>query len=994
MARDAASADIAELLKIQPPNVHSRNEAYSLGTYGKKYGWKDHKSPSRRYFVLYPNEIAYFASEKDVSAGKSGKESKAKGSIPLELFGTCFKVNADEPVAVDTFQNAASARSIRTPQIGIRVRVPSVKRTFYIFLESVQEREAWFVAVQFNLEWLRFQTKDFVDRALDQYVSDPSVSAKEAKIAKVKLRYRFRIRPDETDPRAAYIAQKKLLLGEYDHFRAMVVSVQDLDADMYLAGGSTFLFDIVSTTTQSHDVVQWFLEHFHVSVNQPHLTTKDTPLLKAVQLGNVDTVRVLLDYGADRALTNIYGESAASESLGDELLRNLLRQYTPAVKPSGSLSSRPKKEAAPVDNAKQPAISPARPANVIDRVPHRLVSEQDLISRIDHIVDFFIDSCEDKMARDGFRDASAIQLLTSICYRSKSVDSKVISVVMSHLARIVDVAPLDFLSSEAVHEPLSKTLFHLISSTSFRASFPADLSQLLSSFATRLYKDQSLLVVLMASDHRSPNAFPLFTGLVRLFNQPNIFFSTTYFERLTSSFERILALPQRMVSEFVVHETQFSEITVSHLESFLQRLTAQKFVNVTKEDDAFRTAFFNYLRFLDKLFFRGHNLLLLQLREAVVQCLMTAFSFLRDIVRNNALDAESVHLLEHSIRFLCEIAICIESNPFLELFAEVLFGSRNDQENCVFFCLSSGPEPLCLAALDLLHVFVDRASDVVLDLLIGRFFVDVPFLVGGTSQADLFSIANTAAWESAFPCVFDEPDGLGQYEIDTRLKVIEYCKALSVIQTQSVDRGRMTSRHRASLHRSSFAVPSADLCFFKMSDKVSTGKMCPLLAHLFGRLQSFVVNTPVINIRLTGIISQLAMIPYPPLVGFLLACKLKLSDEWKSLYSIISGLTKHFQSDSRFSEARTKLPLMFGALGIDSRHTADPTSPQSSYDTLIDDVPESASLNPEDALYQKSFFVQLSILLEFRRELLSVLNSWHEIDIWQTQLNAMSTKYQ
>ena len=56
----------------------------------------------------------------------------------------------------------------------------------------------------------------------------------------------------------------------------------------------------------------------------------DTALIHAARLNHLDCVRCLLEFGADREVRNIFGETAVSESTTDTIV-STVQSYRPAV---------------------------------------------------------------------------------------------------------------------------------------------------------------------------------------------------------------------------------------------------------------------------------------------------------------------------------------------------------------------------------------------------------------------------------------------------------------------------------------------------------------------------------------------------------------------------------------------------------------------------------------------------------------------------------------
>eukprot|EP00762_Andalucia_godoyi_P004122 ANDGO_06317.mRNA.1 hypothetical protein len=300
--------------------------------WGRKFGYsQDASALKRRYFSLVEKEVLYFASD-----SHAGKTKKAKGTIKLDSFTTCFRVNMGEPLQLDAL--AKRKGSAEGPN-GLRIRVPSECRSYYIFFDQPEDRDFFHDGICFNIEKIRTADETFIECAL-KHLANASEFIKLEKdaaglVTRMKCALRLRMlpfKPAEEDNGPQACAFRAIRLGKYDIFQAEFVSHanQDLDPSEYILGGTTYLLELISFNLRSETALSWFLDSYDVNVNQPHHVTKDTALLRAVQIGHVELVKILLSYGADVNLANKFGESPMSEAYVPEI-QALLR--TPPASP-------------------------------------------------------------------------------------------------------------------------------------------------------------------------------------------------------------------------------------------------------------------------------------------------------------------------------------------------------------------------------------------------------------------------------------------------------------------------------------------------------------------------------------------------------------------------------------------------------------------------------------------------------------------------------------
>eukprot|EP00762_Andalucia_godoyi_P003716 ANDGO_08616.mRNA.1 hypothetical protein PTSG_12915 len=307
---------------------------YSLSNWGRKHGY-DYYTVKKRFFVLSETSVEYYASAK--TKGKS-----AKGTIPLDLFTTCFRTTRGEPRQEDAVgyikaMNHFYVRGIVEFDHGIRIRAPHISRSYYIFFDSEEIRDQWHRAVNYNIDRIREANPNFLSIAMRHAMQFVGSLGSTITLLKLALRYRFMTRPSVDDPSPQSRVLVSLRKGDYGALRKYLVDGSSygrpIDVNETLLGGGTFLSSMVCRSDAA-DTLRWFLENYPVDVNKPHAVTGDTPLMLAV-LGNQDTsVRILIEYGADRKISNVYGELPMTESLNSEI-KTTLNSYFPPVQRTG-----------------------------------------------------------------------------------------------------------------------------------------------------------------------------------------------------------------------------------------------------------------------------------------------------------------------------------------------------------------------------------------------------------------------------------------------------------------------------------------------------------------------------------------------------------------------------------------------------------------------------------------------------------------------------------
>lgn len=74
------------------------------------------------------------------------------------------------------------------------------------------------------------------------------------------------------------------------------------------ASGHTAL--IYAAKQGQHAALRWLLRHAHADANHAHQGTQQTPLMYAVKSGDVESVKSLLEFGADVSVANAHGATA------------------------------------------------------------------------------------------------------------------------------------------------------------------------------------------------------------------------------------------------------------------------------------------------------------------------------------------------------------------------------------------------------------------------------------------------------------------------------------------------------------------------------------------------------------------------------------------------------------------------------------------------------------------------------------------------------------
>lgn len=335
-------APLRDILKKhrEVPYLSTDLEAYTMSAAGRKYGWKLRNNVKRRFFVLSANSIAYYADQ-----ASADKKKSPKGVIGLDFWTSCDKTAKDEPLEIDTTCWIKMVNGEHDPgsvgfDHGIRVRVPHISRTYYIFLDTQEERDKWFVGVNYNIARIRQRTPGWEFKVLkdlepvqDQFPSDVITKMK------FKLRYKTCLDPAA---RSTSIDHRLLVAcrsGDFSTMRQLLIDnpTVDCNATFDITSGSTLLFELAAQEGAT-DILRWFLDCYSVDVNKAHQLTGDTPVMAASILVNVNVLCVLLEYGADRNIGNKFSELPITACGSNSDIREVLTGYYPPLKLTGTSS--------------------------------------------------------------------------------------------------------------------------------------------------------------------------------------------------------------------------------------------------------------------------------------------------------------------------------------------------------------------------------------------------------------------------------------------------------------------------------------------------------------------------------------------------------------------------------------------------------------------------------------------------------------------------------
>lgn len=540
-----------------------------------------------------------------------------------------------------------------------------------------------------------------------------------------------------------------------------------------------------------------------------------------------------------------------------------------------------------------------------------------------------------------FKENQVISTICKLCEEDTPIG--VASPFLGALAKVVHGVPFEFLSIASNLQPLLESLTRMISDVPFRNLYGAELSAIVSRLSSRLQRDERLLGLFMPDETQ----FSLFDCALEMFVS---FQDGPIAEKSKSALIALSSLSDVSVGSFIVghQDRNLADLALQNLfDSYADMAKVGFSFNDTKNEARTRR-FFKQLAFVDRLLQVGNE----RFAEYLQSCFEVSIG--KEFLDVDIFFAEAVgSMTENSILFLREIFVALEASRSMLAIVQSVFVMHPERAERLLSNLFATDEKIVMATLALLNSLISRNHFESLWIIFGQYVQSSSFVAPDRLPLPitLFEDRVLDRFVQIFPRIgVDAELDFQAYADDSKAKILN-----SLMTWHIGHRGA----HQKNL-TTVFRMPEAQM-ELKPSEDLPRIQDCVFLNALMKKYALFFENSGSVNILLTGLLSALVCLPFPSLFCYFFIVDLPFAEGVITFTQVQAKLTQQFLATSKPMESiRQSLRDVQRKLGI-----VDPSSPGGSI-----------------AISDADVEVSIAILLEFRKEMCAIWESWAKAETW------------